>query len=682
MLIEHGADPNFEMCDDSCPPTLTALDLAIKRGHYSMAKLLIQRGAEVNRTLDTVDRWHHGDEPHVQRSTRTKGPTLLALTTQRGDADGVQLLLASGAVIDDSVLAAAARVSDDMTQLLVANVLAMPITVRLRLDQALQLKDRTVQVPESLALVPQRIDVGKSTITHTTVQDVRADIAETLGIKSADSLALSVNGTRLGFEDMRMRIDEAGMVDGAELGVTTSAITVRLRLADGVRRDSSQVVASPPTSLALATVRVGSGTTSRYARRAEAVQSTMFDARIEIAEAIKITPPHALALSIDGVRLGFEDLNDLVEHRIDAGGTEVVEVLVESSDITIPIRHVRCALQAGELQVGEPRLFSMTVPTELSRVRSSWSTTSSCTSARNDRHSKTSVATFRDFRSQVCQELALPVHVPAFAVGGTQLTCNDLDEELAVLGITAGAEVTVDESVYHRAEKSAEEAATACQNQVDAAKQHLDAAQAQLDSVLAAQSSVLASHGRQLDAALQAATGIPAAHRDLAADLFKLDIHAPASDRHKTRRITGFVTEVHPAISMELTEAQARIVRPVGDWGASESSCGTAAASQISFAVRGVLMVHPVDVTDGTGVDGATPTDSTAALPAPQESGAGVPALSAQRVGFTATFRCAGVAPTDEDDHYRPKSWSHNDETDEYGDKVSTASCVDPRVSP
>ena len=56
MLIEHGADPNFEMCDDSCPPTLTALDLAIKRGHYSMAKLLIQRGAEVNRTLDTVDR--------------------------------------------------------------------------------------------------------------------------------------------------------------------------------------------------------------------------------------------------------------------------------------------------------------------------------------------------------------------------------------------------------------------------------------------------------------------------------------------------------------------------------------------------------------------------------------------------------------------------------------------------
>jgi len=268
----------------------------------------------------------------------------------------------------------------------------------------------------------------------------------------------------------------------------------------------------------------------------------MFDARIEIAEAIKITPPHALALSIDGVRLGFEDLNDLVEHRIDAGGTEVVEVLVESSDITIPIRHVRCALQAGELQAGEPRLFSMTVPTELIRGRSSWSTTSSCTSARNDRHSKISLATFRDFRSQVCQELVLPVHVPAFAVGGTQLTCNDLDKELAVLGITAGAEVTVDELVYHCAEKSAEEAETTCQNQVDAAKQHLDAAQAQLDSALAAQNSVLASHGRQLDASLQAATGIPAAHRDLAADLFKLDIHAPASDRHKTRRITGFVT--------------------------------------------------------------------------------------------------------------------------------------------
>jgi hypothetical protein len=267
--------------------------------------------------------------------------------------------------------------------------------------------------------------------------------------------------------------------------------------------------------------------------------------------------------------------------------------------------------------------------------------------------------------------LALPVHVPAFALGDTQLTCNDLDKELAVLGITAGAEVTIDELVYHRAEKSAEEAATACQNQIDAAKQHLDAAQAQLDSALAAQNSVLASHGRQLSASMQAATGIPAAHQDLAAELFKLDIHAPASDRHKTRRITGFVTEVHPAISMELTEAQA----------ASESYCGTAAASQISFAVQGVLMVHPVDVTDGTGVDGTTPTDSTATLLSPQDSGGGVPALSAQRVGFTATFRCAGVAPTDENDHCRPKSWNHNDGHDEYGDKVC-ASCVSPRVSP
>lgn len=124
------------------------------------------------------------------------------------------------------------------------------------------------------------------------------------------------------------------------------------------------MVASPPTSLALATACVGSGITGRYTRRAEAVPATMFDARIEIAEAIKITPAHALALSINGVRLGLKDLNDLVEHRIDAGGTEVVEVVVESSDITILIRHVSCALKAGELQVGEPRLFSMTVPTE------------------------------------------------------------------------------------------------------------------------------------------------------------------------------------------------------------------------------------------------------------------------------------------------------------------------------
>ena len=700
MLIEHGADPNFEMFDDSCPPTLTALDLAITRGHYSMAKMLIQRGAEVNRTLDRVELWHHSDKPHVQHNTRTKGQTLLAHTTQRGDTSGVQLLLAHGAVIDDRVLAAAARVSEEMSQLLIANVSAMPITVRLRLDEALQPKDRTFQVPDSLALTSRRIDVGKSTIKHTTVNDVRADIAKTLGIKSADSLALSINGTRLGFEDLITRIDKAGIVDGAELRVMNSAITVRLRLSDSVRRDSSRVVASPPTSLALATVRVGSGTTGRYARHAEAVPSTMLDARIEIAEAIKITPPHALALSIDGIRLRFEELNDLVVHRINAGDTEAVEVAVESSDITVPIRHVRCTLQAGELQAGEPRLFSMTVPTELIRVRrapsetaagwkysrrghrrlglpecmqwSSWSTTTSCTSARNDRHSNPSAATFRDFRSRVCQELALPVHVPAFAVGGTQLTCNDLDKELAVLGITAGAEVTVDESVYRRAEKFAEEAATACQNRVDAAKQHLDAAQAQLDSALAARSSVLTSHSRQLDASLQAATGIPAAHRDLAADLFKLDIHAPASDRHKTRRITGFVTEVHPAISMELTEAQA----------ASESYCGTAAASQISFAVQGVLMVHPVDVTDGTGVDGATPTDSTATLLATQESGAGVPALSAQRVGFTATFLCAGREPTDENNHYRSKSWDWNNEHDEYGDKVSPASCVDPLVSP
>jgi uncharacterized protein len=95
FLIEHGADVNHPLPETGETPLHSALCKTDEPRFNLVLKVLLAHGADPNRTT----------KPGVEtdsfmRDCRTKGETPLHRAAAFGDAEGIQLLLDAGAVID------------------------------------------------------------------------------------------------------------------------------------------------------------------------------------------------------------------------------------------------------------------------------------------------------------------------------------------------------------------------------------------------------------------------------------------------------------------------------------------------------------------------------------------------------------------------------------------------------
>jgi ankyrin repeat protein len=95
FLIEHGADVNHHLPETGETPLHSALCKSDNPVYNSVLKVLLANGADPNRATKV------GVETDAfMRDCRTKGETPLHRAAGFGDAETIQLLLDSGAIID------------------------------------------------------------------------------------------------------------------------------------------------------------------------------------------------------------------------------------------------------------------------------------------------------------------------------------------------------------------------------------------------------------------------------------------------------------------------------------------------------------------------------------------------------------------------------------------------------